>query len=315
MSIATETLSHRNRAIQGLEWLWQSVRTAPGPSLAGLIALSLVLFAFVVPLVISSSPFDPANADLLNSLNPPFWSEGGSMVFPLGTDDQGRDLLTALAFGLRTSLIVGILSVIIGLVIGVSLGLISGFAGGAVDTIIMRAADVQLAYPALLLAMIIDGAMRQALGTSRDTNTAIAIVVVSIGISFWVQYARTIRASVLVEREQDYVAAARVTGRSRLAIIALHILPNIMAPVLVIATINLAIAIITEATLSFLGIGIPLTQPSLGTLIRNGNNFLQSGEWWIVAWPCAVLMLFVFSVNVFGDHLRDVFNPRLRTRR
>jgi peptide/nickel transport system permease protein len=274
-----------------------------------------MLFAFVVPLVIDSSPFDPASADLLNALNPPVWAEGGSSAFPLGTDDQGRDLLTALAFGLRTSLVVGLLSVMIGLVIGVALGLVSGFIGGAVDTVIMRAADVQLAYPALLLAMIIDGAMRQALGASRDTTTAIAIVVISIGISFWVQYARTIRASVLVEREQDYVAAARVTGRSNLAIIVLHILPNVMAPVLVIATINLAIAIITEATLSFLGIGIPLTQPSLGTLIRNGNNFLQSGEWWIVAWPCILLMMFVFSVNVFGDHLRDVFNPRLRTRR
>jgi peptide/nickel transport system permease protein len=184
-----------------------------------------------------------------------------------------------------------------------------------VDAVIMRIADVQLAYPALLLAMIIDGAARSVLGPGHDVSTAIGIVVVSIGISFWVQYARTIRASVLVERDQDYVAAARVTGRSNLAIVLLHILPNVMAPVLVIATINLATAIITEATLSFLGVGIPLNQPSLGTLIRNGNNYLQSGEWWISVWPCVALVAFVVAVNVLGDHLRDVFNPRLRSRR
>jgi peptide/nickel transport system permease protein len=252
---------------------------------------------------------------VLDAFTPPVWLPEGLPQFPLGTDDQGRDLLTALAFGLRTSLIVGILSVSIGLVVGCTLGLTAGFAGGAVDAIIMRIADVQLAYPALLLAMIIDGAARSVLGPGRDVSTAIGIVVISIGISFWVQYARTIRSSVLVERDQDYVAAARVTGRSNLAIVVLHILPNVMAPVLVIATINLANAIITEATLSFLGIGIPLNQPSLGTLIRNGNNFLQSGEWWISVWPCIALVLFVVAVNVLGDHLRDVFNPKLRLRR
>ncbi len=207
---------------------------------------------------------------------------------------------------------VGVMSVAIGLAIGGSLGLIAGFAGGKIDALIMRVADVQLAYPALLLAMIIDGAAR-ALGI-HSGNAGTIIVVVSIGIAYWVQYARTIRASVLVERDQDYVAAARITGRSTPAILILHILPNVIAPVLVVATINLGVAIITEATLSFLGIGIPVTQPSLGTLIRNGNNFLQSGEWWISIFPCVLLVLFVVSVNVLGDHLRDVYNPRLRTR-
>jgi peptide/nickel transport system permease protein len=293
--------------------LLEAAKGAPGPTVAAIVGILLAAFAFIVPLF-APDPFNLASTSVLDAFTPPMWAPDGSRAFPLGTDDQGRNMLTALAFGLRTSLIVGLASVAIGLLIGGALGLTAGFVGGWVDSLIMRVADVQLAYPALLLAMIIDGAARSALGQQRDVKTAIAIVIVSIGIAFWVQYARTIRSSVLVERDQDYVAAARVTGRSSLGIVVLHILPNVMAPVLVIATINLGVAIITEATLSFLGIGIPLTQPSLGTLIRNGNNFLQSGEWWIAVWPCALLIAFVVSVNVLGDHLRDVFNPRLRGR-
>ena len=294
--------------------LWDVIASAPGASVAAAIALAIILFAFLVPLI-AQDPFQLVSSSVLDAFTPPLWMADGVADFPLGTDDQGRSLLTALAYGLRTSLIVGLLSVVIGLIIGCTLGLTAGFAGGMVDAAIMRFADVQLAYPALLLAMIIDGAARAALGQEKDVTTSIGIVVVSIGISYWVQYARTIRSSVLVERDQDYVAAARITGRSSFAIVLLHILPNVMAPVLVIATINLATAIITEATLSFLGIGIPLTQPSLGTLIRNGNNYLQSGEWWIAAWPCLALVTFVIAANVLGDHLRDVFNPRLRLRR
>ena len=293
--------------------LFEAAKGAPGPTVAAIIGILLAAFAFIVPLF-APDPFNLASTSVLDAFTPPMWAADGNKVFPLGTDDQGRDMLTALAFGLRTSLIVGLASVAIGLLVGGALGLTAGFAGGWIDALIMRIADVQLAYPALLLAMIIDGAARSVLGQQRDVKTAIAIVIISIGIAFWVQYARTIRSSVLVERDQDYVAAARVTGRSSLGIVVLHILPNVMAPVLVIATINLGVAIITEATLSFLGIGIPLTQPSLGTLIRNGNNFLQSGEWWIAVWPCALLIAFVVSVNVLGDHLRDVFNPRLRGR-
>jgi peptide/nickel transport system permease protein len=299
--------SHASRSIA-------AVLSAPGASAAAAVALLLTCFAFTVPLF-TPDPFNLASSSVLDAFTPPLWMADGNPAFPLGTDDQGRDLLTALAYGLRTSLIVGFLSVAIGLIIGCALGLTAGFAGGMVDAVIMRVADVQLAYPALLLAMIIDGAARAVLGPERDVSTSIGIVVMSIGISYWVQYARTIRSSVLVERDQDYVAAARITGRSSLAIVMLHILPNVMAPVLVIATINLATAIITEATLSFLGIGIPLTQPSLGTLVRNGNNFLQSGEWWIAVWPCLALVAFVIAANVLGDHLRDVFNPRLRLRR
>jgi len=296
-----------------LSKLLRAMRKAPGPTTCALVIFALLVYAFMAPLV-SQNPFEFAGMSVMDSFIPPMWMADGMPDFPLGTDDQGRNLLTAMAYGMRTSIIVGFLSVIIGLVLGGSLGLIAGFVGGKVDAFIMRVADVQLAYPALLLAMIIDGAARAALGQERSVTTAIAIVVLSIGIAFWVQYARTIRSSVMIERDQDYVSAARITGRSSLSIIILHILPNVMAPVLVIATINLGIAIITEATLSFLGIGIPVTSPSLGTLIRNGNNFLQSGEWWISVWPCLVLVAFVVSVNILGDHLRDVYNPRLRGR-
>ncbi|MCP8938472.1 ABC transporter permease [Alsobacter sp. SYSU M60028] len=291
-----------------------SMLAAPAASVAGLIVLLLALAAFAAPPFLAD-PFNPMNASLLDAFTPPAFLPNGLPAFPLGTDDQGRDMLVAMAFGLRTSILIGVSSVAIGLLVGVSLGLLAGFAGGKIDALIMRIADVQLAYPALLLAMIIDGSVRSAFGALIDVRVSVAIVIVSIGFAFWVQYARTIRSSVLVERGQDYVAAARVTGRSGLAIALLHILPNVMAPVLVIATINLGIAIITEATLSFLGIGLPLTHASLGTLIRNGNNFLQSGEWWISVWPCALLVIFVVAVNVLGDHLRDVFNPKLRRRR
>jgi len=293
--------------------LRQSVRRAPGPWFAGAILVLLAIYAYGLPLF-APNPFDLSGMSILDALMPPRWMDGGAPSHWLGTDDQGRDMVIAMAYGLRTSITVGALSVAIGLVVGGALGLIAGFAGGWTDTLIMRAADVQLAYPALLLAMIIDGVARSISGGQRSVLAAVTIVIVSIGVAFWVQYARTIRSSVIVERDQDYVSAARISGRSRSGIVFLHILPNVMAPLFVIATINLGIAIITEATLSFLGIGIPLTYPSLGMLIRNGNNFLQSGDWWIAAWPCLLLVVFVVAVNVLGDHLRDVFNPRLRGR-
>ena len=304
---ATKTFSLQSRQAR----FWRTVRQSPGPSLSAAAIALLVIYALVLPLF-AANPFTFAGMSAMDALTPPVWMAEGDPRFPLGTDDQGRNLLTAMAYGLRTSIMVGLFSVTIGLLLGGCLGLLAGFAGGKTDAVIMRIADVQLAYPALLLAMIIDGAAR-ALG-QHGGATGTAIVIVSIGIAFWVQYARTIRSSVMIERGQDYVASARVTGRGPLAIVLLHVLPNVMAPVLVIATINLGTAIITEATLSFLGIGIPVTSPSLGTLIRNGNNFLQSGEWWISVFPCLVLVLFVVSVNVLGDHLRDVYNPRLRTR-
>lgn len=287
---------------------------SPGTAAAAFVAIGLIAAAFLAPSLIAQDPFAPGGAAIWEAFTPPAWMEGGSSTYLLGTDNQGRDMVASMLFGLRTSLVVGFLAVAIGLVLGVTLGLVAGFVGGVVDAVIMRLADIQLAYPALLLAMIISGAAGTVTGPQRSVSAAITIVVVSIGISFWVQYARTVRGSVLVERDQDYVAAARITGRSSVAIMFTHILPNVMGPVLVIATINLAIAIITEATLSFLGIGIPLTQPSLGTIIRNGNSYLQSGEWWIVVWPCLLLIIFVVAVNVLGDWMRDALNPRLKRR-
>ncbi|MBP0614580.1 ABC transporter permease [Jiella mangrovi] len=293
--------------------LIEALRGRPGPICAAVLILLFIAYAFVVPLF-SADPFSMAGMSILDAFSPPVWMDGGTAAMPLGADDQGRNLLTAMAYGLRTSIMVGGISVVIGLVLGGALGLLSGFVGGRIDAAIMRLADVQLAYPALLLAMVIDGIATAALGRGRSNEMSIAIVTVSIGIAFWVQYARTIRSSVMIEREQEYVAAARVTGRTNTAILIRHILPNVMAPVLVIATINLGIAIITEATLSFLGIGIPATYPSLGSLIRNGNAFLQSGEWWISVWPCLLLVVLVIAVNVLGDHLRDHFNPKIRGR-
>lgn len=293
--------------------LKEALEGARGAQISAVLLLFLLVYALFVPLFVDD-PFQLSGMSILDAFTPPVWMAEGSWAMPLGADDQGRDMIAAIAYGLRSSIMIGVSSVLIGLVLGGALGLIAGFKGGRVDALIMRTADVQLAYPALLLAMVIDGIATAVLGRDRSVGVAVTIVILSIGIAFWVQYARTIRASVLVERDQDYVAAARITGRSSAAIVLRHILPNVMAPVLVIATINLGIAIITEATLSFLGIGIPLTSPSLGALIRNGNDFLQSGEWWISVWPCLILVALVIAVNVLGDHLRDYFNPKIRGR-
>ena len=217
--------------------------------------------------------------------------------FLLGTDDQGRDLLSAILYGLRVSLAIGFCSVALGALIGVSLGLIAGYAGGWTDSMIMRIADVQLTFPAILIALLLDGVAHALLKPANCDEFAFAVLVLSIGLSFWVQYARTVRASTMVEKNRDYVLAARLIGLPHARILFSHILPNVMGPVMVIATINLALAIITEATLSFLGVGLPPTQPSLGTLIRIGQNYLFSGEWWIVTFPSLTLAVLVLAVN------------------
>ncbi|MEO1795213.1 MAG: ABC transporter permease, partial [Pseudomonadota bacterium] len=230
----------------------------------------------------------------------------------LGTDDQGRDVLSAIMYGARISLSVGIASVLLAAAIGIILGLLAGYVGGFVDSVIMRVADVQLTFPAILIALLIDGVATGLIGTVDKERTAFSVLVLSIGLSFWVQYARTVRSSTLVERNKEYVQAARLIGIPAPIIMLRQVLPNVMGPVLVIATINLALAVITEATLSFLGVGIPPTQPSLGTLIRIGNDFLFSGEWWITIFPGIALAIFVLAVNLLGDWLRDALNPRLR---
>jgi peptide/nickel transport system permease protein len=279
---------------------------------AGVAALILLLGALFAPLIAPTNPFDPAANFLIDSLTPPRFAAGGDARFLLGTDDQGRDMLSAILYGLRASLLIGALSVLIGAAIGVTLGLIAGYAGGLIDAIIMRVADVQLTFPAILIALLLDGVAKALIGNAARGEAAFGVLVVAIGLSFWVQYARTVRGSTMVEKNRDYIQAARLIGLSPARILISHILPNVMGPVLVIATINLAIAVITEATLSFLGVGLPPTEPSLGTLIRIGQNYLFSGEWWIVAFPSLTLAILVLAVNLLGDWLRDALNPKLK---
>jgi peptide/nickel transport system permease protein len=279
---------------------------------AGAVTIALFLAALFAPWIAPTDPFNPATNFLSDSLDPPSFVTGGDPRFLLGTDDQGRDLLSAILYGLRVSLAIGICGVALGAAIGIGLGLISGYAGGWTDSAIMRIADVQLTFPVILIALLLDGVAHALLKASNHDESAFGVLVISIGLSFWVQYARTVRASTMVEKTRDYVLAARLIGLTHARILLSHILPNVMGPVLVIVTINLALAIITEATLSFLGVGLPPTQPSLGTLIRIGQNFLFSGEWWIVTFPSITLAVLVLAVNLLGDWLRDALNPRLR---
>ncbi|MBA4262674.1 MAG: ABC transporter permease [Comamonadaceae bacterium] len=288
-----------------------SFRTSPTAIVAGLIALVCVVCAVFAPWIAPHNPFDLASLELSNARLPPAWSEGGNPSFWLGTDDQGRDILSALMYGARISLAVGLASVLLSVVIGVTLGLLAGFLGGWIDAVLMRVCDVMLSFPAILVALLIAGVGRALFPNAHDT-LAFAVLIVSITLTGWVQYARTVRGSTLVERHKEYVQAARVTGVAPLRIMRRHVLPNVMGPVLVLATIQVATAIITEATLSFLGVGAPPTSPSLGTLIRIGNDYLFSGEWWITIFPGAMLVVIALSVNLLGDWLRDALNPRLR---
>jgi peptide/nickel transport system permease protein len=257
------------------------------------------------------NPFDLATLDLSDSRLPPAWIEGGSGKYVLGTDDQGRDILSALMYGSRISLLVGLASVALSVLIGVGLGLLSGFVGGRTDAFIMRVCDVMLSFPSILVALLIDGIGRALFPNAHDT-LAFSVLVFAIALTGWVQYARTVRGSTMVERNKEYVQAARVIGVAPVRVMFRHVLPNVLGPVLVLATIQIAGAIITEATLSFLGVGVPPTSPSLGTLIRIGQDFLFSGEWWITIFPGAMLVLIALSVNLLGDWLRDALNPRLR---
>jgi peptide/nickel transport system permease protein len=288
-----------------------SFRTSPTAILAALIALVCVFCAVFAPWVAPHNPFDLSTLELGNARLPPAWSAEGSSTFLLGTDDQGRDILSALMYGARISLAVGLASVLISVVAGVSLGLMAGFLGGWFDEVLMRLCDVMLSFPAILVALLIAGVGR-ALFPNANESLALGVLIISISLTGWVQYARTVRGSTLVERNKEYVQAARVTGVTALRIMRKHVLPNVMGPVMVLATIQVATAIITEATLSFLGVGAPPTSPSLGTLIRVGNDYLFSGEWWITIFPGLMLVLIALSVNLLGDWLRDALNPRLR---
>ena len=300
-----------------LRRLWEhdlawSFRRSPVTIVAAFLALVCMGAALFAPWLAPYNPFDPASLDLNKALSPPAWVEEGNLAYPLGTDDQGRDILSTIMYGARISIGVGMAAVAFALALGVTLGLAAGYLGGRLDAFIMRIADVQLSFPAILIALLVDGVARVVLPTDQHGEIAIPVLIFSIGISGWVQYARTVRGSTLVEKGKEYVQAARVIGRRPLAIMLRHVLPNVMGPVLVIATIHIATAIITEATLSFLGVGVPPTSPSLGTLISKGNEFMISGIWWIVVFPGVALVTLVLSVNLLGDWLRDALNPKLR---
>ncbi|RQO64191.1 ABC transporter permease [Variovorax sp. KBW07] len=288
-----------------------SFRTSPVAMAAALIALVCVFCSVFAGWVSPHNPFDLATLELSDARLPPAWSAEGSSKYLLGTDDQGRDILSAVIYGARISLIVGVVSVVLSVVVGVVFGLLAGFLGGWLDSFLMRVCDVMLSFPPILVALLIAGVGR-ALFPGAHESLAFGVLIISISLTGWVQYARTVRGSTLVERNKEYVQAARVTGVAPLRIMLRHVLPNVMGPVMVLATIQVATAIITEATLSFLGVGVPPTSPSLGTLISIGNQYLFSGEWWITVFPGLMLVLIALSVNLLGDWLRDALNPRLR---
>ncbi|WP_342133144.1 ABC transporter permease [Hydrogenophaga sp. OTU3427] len=306
-----------NTLVAGVRRLRQSdlgwsLSRSPEALLGAALLLLYAALALLAPWIASQNPFDPAALDVLDARLPPVWLEGGQWRYLLGTDGQGRDLVSVMLYGLRISLLVGLASTAVAMALGVALGLLAGYSGGRLDKLIMSAADVQLSFPAILVALLIDGLSRTVLPREVHERLSLPIVVMAIALANWVQYARTVRGVTLVEKNKDYVNAARLIGMGRTLILWRHVLPNVLSPVLVIATLSIGMAVLTEATLSFLGLGVPATSPSLGTLIRIGNEVLFSGEWWITVMPGLLLIGLVLGVNLFGDWLRDVLNPRLK---
>jgi peptide/nickel transport system permease protein len=289
-----------------------SFRNSPVAIVAAMIAFIMIVAALFSTWLAPYNVFDLTQVDLIDSRLPPAWSEGGDTKYLLGTDVQGRDILSTLMYGTRISLLVGLAAVVTAISLGVTLGLAAGYLGGRFDAIIMRVADVQLSFPAILIALLIDGVARTAMPRDLHDVIAFPVLIGAIALANWPQYARTVRGSTLVEKNKEYVQAARVIGVSGLRIMFNHLLPNVLGPVLVLATLNVATAIISEATLSFLGVGVPPTTPSLGTMINEGNNVLFSGEWWMVVFPGLALVLLALSVNLLGDWLRDALNPKLQ---
>jgi len=279
---------------------------------AATVTIIIVLAALLAPVLAPQDPYDLRQLSIIDSHIPPVWQKDGDARFLLGSDDQGRDVFSTILYGSRQSISIGVMATVFAAILGIALGLIAGYFGGTVDAFIMRAADIQATFPAILIAMLVDGTSRALFGSQRNDQVVFWVMVLSIGLSFWVQYARTVRGLTLVEKSKDYVLAARLIGIQPLLLLFRHVLPNVVGPVLVIATINLALAIITEATLSFLGLGLPSTQPSLGTLIQIGQKYLFAGEWWIAIFPGITLAALVLAVNLLGDWLRDALNPRLR---
>ena len=297
--------------IKRYEGLWLFTRS-PAAIIAAVVALLSIMGAAFAPLIASVNPYDLASFSLMDGLLPPMWEEFGISKFPLGTDDQGRDMVSSILYGARLSLIIGLSAITIATVLGVGLGLAAGYYGGRFDMIVMRIADIQLALPAILTALLIDGIARGILPSEVQQDLRVAVLTLAIALSLWVNFARTARASTFVQMQKEYVQAAIIMGQRPIRVMFVHILPNILGPLLVIMTVDLASAILLEATLSFLGIGLPADSPSLGTLIRIGMQFMLSGEWWILWIPTLFLVALVVSINILGDFLRDVFNPRLR---
>ena len=297
--------------IKRYEGLWLFTRS-PAAIIAAVVALLSIMGAAFAPLIASVNPYDLASFSLMDGLRPPMWEEFGIPKFPLGTDDQGRDMVSSILYGARLSLIIGLSAMTIATVLGVGLGLAAGYYGGRFDMIVMRIADIQLALPAILTSLLIDGIARGILPSEIQQDLRVAVLTLAIALSLWVNFARTARASTFVQMQKEYVQAAIIMGQRPIRVMFVHILPNILGPLLVIMTVDLASAILLEATLSFLGIGLPADSPSLGTLIRIGMQFMLSGEWWILWIPTLFLVALVVSINILGDFLRDVFNPRLR---
>ncbi|MEL0438554.1 ABC transporter permease [Phycobacter sp. K97] len=311
MSLPTDRPATRWERFKDNDIVW-SFFHSPGAVIAAAVTLLMILACVFAPILAPFDPFDPAQISLWDGKLPPAWAEGGQPQYLLGTDNQGRDMLSTILYGGRLSIIVGLAAVCLGMVLGVALGVISGYVGGMTDAIIMRIADVQLTIPGILLAILINGIGRAVLPLELRDDFAIYVVIIAIGLTDWPQFARVARGATLVEANKEYVQAARIIGLPRWLIMVRHIFPNTLRPVLVIATIGLALAIISEATLSFLGQGIPPTTPSLGTLIRVGNEYLFSGLWWITFFPAIALVVLVFAVNLLGDWMRDALNPKLR---
>ncbi len=301
----------RWRAFITSDIVW-SYRHSPVVIVASIVATVLILMAVLAPWVAPYNPFNPATLNLMDGFTPPNSSSFSGKYFLLGTDSQGRDVLSTIMYGSRVSLFVGLMATLLAMVMGVGLGLVAGYVGGIWDAVIMRIADVQLSFPAILIALLIFGIARGIIPPNQQEGAAVWVLIIAIGLANWAQFARTVRGATLVERQKDYVAAARILGVNPFIILLRHVLPNVIGPVLVIGTIGLALAIIEEATLSYLGVGVPPPPPSLGTLIRIGQQFLFSGEWWILLFPAITLILLALSVNLLGDWLRDALNPKLR---
>ena len=291
--------------------VWSFINS-PGAMIAAAVTVFLILACILAPIIAPFDPFDPSQISLWDGKLPPAWIEGGQSQYFLGTDNQGRDMLSTILYGGRLSVLVGLAAVCLGMVLGVTLGVISGYVGGVTDAVIMRIADVQLTIPGILLAILINGVGRAFLPLELRQEFAVYVVIIAIGLTDWPQFARVARGATMVEANKEYVQSARIIGLPAWLIMIRHVLPNTLRPVLVIATIGLALAVIAEATLSFLGQGIPPTTPSLGTLIRVGNEYLFSGLWWITLFPAVALVVLVFAVNLLGDWMRDALNPKLR---